>query len=343
MNLLKDKILLTGATGLIGGEIYYRLPNKSNVYVLCRNGKNAQERLLKRQKAIVGNNSKDRFNIIEGDITKPNWELKEFDYDIIIHAAGDTSFIHKKQCIETNVVGIKNLIELIKKSEKKPYLVYFGTASSHGAVKNQTIDETFKPLDKFYNTYTETKKTSEDLIKKYLSNYLIIRPTIVLGDNVMDVDLSCSIGWAFYVTKYFKELPFSPMSKMDYVPVSYVGKVIMKLLENEPKHKEYIVSCGKDRSKNMSQIMDFLHTELKRKIKIVIDEKLKTDYTGLERKLFPAIKHYLPFVNMNIIYDNKRLISESADLINVPPLFEYLGHVLRQVDESSALKEILNP
>ena len=46
MNLADKKILLTGATGLIGGEIYYRLKNKENITVLCRNRSSALQQLL---------------------------------------------------------------------------------------------------------------------------------------------------------------------------------------------------------------------------------------------------------------------------------------------------------
>jgi nucleoside-diphosphate-sugar epimerase len=338
MNLKDCKILLTGATGLIGGEIYYRLSIKSNVYLLCRNAKTAKERLLNRQKAIIGNKPTNDFNIVEGDITKSNWGLNKFDYDMVIHCAGETSFIKKKNCYDVNVTGIKHLIKLIKNTNTK--LIYFGTASSCGIIKNTIIDENTNPSDEFYNAYTETKHKSETLIKENLDNYLILRPTIVLGDNVIDEKFALGIGWAIYVTRYFNELPFNPDSNMDYLQVSYVGKATIKLLEKEKlNHKEYLISCGKDNIK-VREIMDFLQKYFSLKKEIAIGEDLKYNYDGEQRKLFRILKHYVPFINMNVVYDNSRLINEFDELKEVAPLFDYLGLVLNQIKENNIYKGI---
>ena len=339
MDLINSRILLTGATGLIGGEIYYRLPNKSNVYLLCRDMKSANKRLLNRQKSIIGNNPQNNFNIVEGDITKENWGLEECDYDMVIHCAGETSFIKKKACYDVNVTGIKNLISLIKNRNTK--MIYFGTASSCGAIKDKTISENTNPISQFYNDYTAIKSESEKLIKANLCNYLILRPTIVLPDNIIDDKFAWGIGWAFYVTKYFNKLPFNPDSSMDYLPVSYVGKVTVEMLKKENhKHKEYIISCKKDNGVKVIEIMKFLNRYFKLKQEITINENIKTDYTGEQKKIFRILKYYLSFINMNVIFDNSRLIDEFENLKEIPPLLDYLGFILDQINDKNVFEGV---
>ena len=344
MDLLNKRILLTGATGLIGGEIYYQLPAKENVYCLCRDGENTKERLANRQRAITDNNKSDyKFNIVQGDVTKKDWRLNDLNYDMIIHAAGETSFIHKKLCEDVNIRGTRHLINLIKRSGHKPFLVYIGTATSHGAVKNKEIDETYQGIDKHHNHYTRTKQIAENLIRDSLKDYLILKPTIVMGDNVRDKKLATSIGWAFYILRYFDQLPFNPKSHMDYLPVSYVGKVIIGLLKKQRlKYKEYFISCGKYSN---IQVKDFINycDKLVNKKSTLLDENLDIKYEGKQRVLFRGLKYYVPFTNMNVIYDNSRLIEELPEAGNIPNLLDYLQKIINQISEKDAVKEAENP
>lgn len=343
MNLADKKILLTGATGLIGGEIYYRLQNKKNITVLCRNQDDAQERLLYRQNVIKNNKCSDNFNIVYGDITKPDWGLKDFEYDIIIHCAADTSFIHKKECHEVNLKGTQYLINLAKASEKNPLVVYIGTASSHGALKNTMVNEQTKAANQYFNEYTKTKRMGEKLIENDLDNFLILSPTIVMADNVEDSKFASYIGWVFYATKFFNEIAFRPDSLMDYIPVSYFGKTVVDLLEKKQlKHKKYIICCGKDKSVEVKSIMTYLDKYFNRK-PIEIGEDLCPIYSFRQRVLFQGIKYYLPFANMNVVYDNDRIVSELEEKNECPQLFNYLETILDNIDEKAVLTELRTP
>lgn len=346
MNIEKSKILLTGATGLIGGEIYNKLPNKKNVSILVRdlNESEAKKRLQIRQKGIIGNATiANDFNVIQGDVTKPGWGLKSFEYDLIIHCAAETSFLKSESCETTNIKAIEYLIELIQNSEKKPFLTYFSTASCHGIIKDKIIDEKFKTNPKQFNSYTNSKRIARKLIKDKLKDFLILRPTIVMGDNVNNKKLASSIGWALYALRYFEELPFNPEAMMDFIPVSYIGDVTMKLLQKkELQNKEFFISCGTD---SCIKVKDIISTSIKviKEKRINLNEAIVPNYKGLQKKIYDSLKFYEPFINMNIIYDNQRLVDELPEMNKVPSLLNYLPGILDQIDEEMALSEAKNP
>ena len=81
------KVFLTGATGLIGGQVLYellRLPQVEEVVCLARptNGHTGIERLAKRLKkcGVRGeqlDRSMSRVRCAEGSLTNPNWGLSQ--------------------------------------------------------------------------------------------------------------------------------------------------------------------------------------------------------------------------------------------------------------------------
>jgi len=51
-----------------------------------------------------------------------------------------------------------------------------------------------------------------------------------------------------------------------------------------------------------------------------------------QRKLFSTFRYYLPFLNMDVVYDNARLRAELGDdFPEITPVTEYLGDLLKLV------------
>ena len=58
--------------------------------------------------------------------------------------------------------------------------------------------------------------------------------------------------------------------------------------------------------------------------------------TPLQRKVLFSMCYYLPFLNMNVVYDNTRLLQElGANAPALPPLTSYLGSLLEQIDNAA--------
>src|SRR5262249_46948819 len=147
-------VLVTGATGLIGGELLRGLLNEGlrNVTALVRGDPHAnpKSRILKRLErsgenpTLVG----DRFEAAGGDIRSPELGLSprlaerlRSDTQIIIHSASDTSFIRGRSCHEANVVGMQRLIEFAGGCARSPLIVYLSTAANSGAMMHCCLRE----------------------------------------------------------------------------------------------------------------------------------------------------------------------------------------------------------
>src|SRR2546423_1058144 len=116
-----SNVLVTGVTGLIGGEIVRRLAQmgSAKIWALIRpqNDADVHARLRTRMERS-GDDDWPRVEPVAGDITRPLWamggnELSRItrSVDVIIHSAADTSFLCKQGVRDTNVLGVENLIE----------------------------------------------------------------------------------------------------------------------------------------------------------------------------------------------------------------------------------------
>lgn len=198
-NQLKDsKILITGATGMIGTFLVDALLYKSNnenlniiIYALGRSRLHAQERF----KEYLG---KENFFFIEQDINKP-FDINE-KVDFIFHCASNT---HPKQysidpigTIMTNITGTKNILDYALKCNSKK-VVFLSSVEIYGENRGdvEMFDESYcgyLDCNTLRAGYPEGKRAGEALcqayIEKYGLNIVIPRICRVYGPTILDSD-----------------------------------------------------------------------------------------------------------------------------------------------------------
>jgi hypothetical protein len=66
--------------------------------------------------------------------------------------------------------------------------------------------------------------------------------------------------------------------------------------------------------------------------------------TPLRRRVFRSLRHYLPFLNMDVVYDDARLRSVvPANELPVRNVMDYLPELLSFIRQKAALQEACLP
>ena len=186
-------ILITGATGLIGGCLVETLMmNPRRNYQVYASGRN-EERARIRFKSFL----KDRgFHFIQYDVMESLKSDVNFDY--IIHAASNASpnfFIQKPvEIIKSNIDGVANLMEYGLKHGMKRFL-YVSSGEVYGEGDGRIFTEDYSgyvnPTSP-RSCYPSSKRAAETLCVSYAAEYgadvVIARPCHVYGPHFTEQD-----------------------------------------------------------------------------------------------------------------------------------------------------------
>jgi len=176
-------------------------------------------------------------------------ELKGCDFVINTAAEShvDNSINNSNDFIESNIIGVKNLLELIRNKEEKerPVFFHFSTDEVYGDILtgSHSEDDILKPS----NPYSATKAAADMLIlawsRTYNIDYVILRPTNNYG-----------IGQ--YPEKLIP-LSIKKLSKNEKIQLHNNGKpirtwihvedtvnAVLKIIENDKKNEIFNVSGG---------------------------------------------------------------------------------------------------
>ena len=164
--LLNMNILLTGASGFLGGSIIKELSSENSLFSLSRNSGDYQFSL-------------------ENEI--PNFN--DF-FDLVIHAAGKAHFVpktedEKKQFYDVNVVGIQNLLKGLEVSGVPKQFVFISSVSVYGQEQGLNITEDCTLVAK--DAYGLSKIEAELLVQKWCNEHnvvcTILRLPLLVGKN----------------------------------------------------------------------------------------------------------------------------------------------------------------
>ncbi|HUU83785.1 MAG TPA: SDR family oxidoreductase [Phycisphaerae bacterium] len=350
-------ILITGVTGLIGGELVRRLVRcgVGKIFCLIRPTPEATatERLVQRLRRsgdldlLEGTAS---LQAVAGDVTLPRFGLSVGDaalvadsVNMVIHCASELSFIRDVSCRQTNVVGMQNLIELVRDYRRSPLIVHVSTATICGSVSHQCVTEedSDDPDVDHFNEYTRSKAAAERVLRESGLPALVLRPSIVLSAELPSEDFAKAILWFLPLLNEFDAVPVDPASRVDVVPVSFVADSMIRLLQAPTRAYDcYHVSAGPAgalRCGDVGRYLDEFYQRANPILPVPPDQWTRQIHrryvaTRTQRKLFATLKHYLPFLNMDVVYDNTRLRNElGGGPLVIPPITDYLGGLLRLV------------
>ena len=244
-------LLLTGATGFLGGEVLARLLEREQrpVYALVRAGsdKEAEERLRRLIESLLGRPEpwSRRAVAVAGDLTRPGLGIEMAKREWlaarvgrIVHCAASVSFeLGLDESRAINVEGTRRLLDLGELCARRGGIdsfVHVSTAYVAGDHPDRYGEGELDVGQAFRNPYERSKYEAEVLVRARASTLpvQVVRPSIVVGDS--------RTGWtpAFNVLYWpirafakgaYPILPARRSSPVDVVPVDYVAEGILAL------------------------------------------------------------------------------------------------------------------
>jgi thioester reductase-like protein len=335
-------ILLTGATGYIGAHIASNLladhSEPLNLLVRAHNEQEARERLWRSLQihldfARFEDFLNSRINIFLGDLTDARFGLGDDDYtqlvrstDSIIHCAASLNRKSEKSCLNVNLRGTLELIQLAMRARDHHGLRRFSHVSTV-AVAGQRSDEVVQEDNAIdwnrsdYDPYARTKKFCEHMVRQLLPDVprTIFRPSIVLGDSRRPETNQFDMVRAFVFLAGLPALPFRATDRIDIVPVDFVADAVATLHQKEkPEHDIYHLSSGTG-SETFSQLTDALSKAQGKRGPVFVpglegpSSKMVNALAGRAGKiggLATLLKVFLPYLVWNTVFDNSRAVAE---------------------------------
>ena len=338
-------IFLTGSTGYLGSYLVAGLfterRDQLNLLVRAKSAQEARERLWQSLQLhfefpefLEYLNS--RVRIFRGDLTAERFGLNDEDYralvdttDSILHCAASLNRKSEKQCLNVNLRGSLEVIQLARRAQNQHGLrrySHVSTVAVAGKRQNEVVQEDasidWQRSD--YDPYARTKKFSEHMVHQLLPDvpHTIFRPAIVMGDSRRPETTQFDMVQAFDMLARMAILPLRAHDRIDIVPANYVGAAIVKIHQMEkPNYGIYHLSSGTG-SQTYRELTDSLATQggwgkpgywpwLGRPFSGTVNWlAFKAGAIGYGASL---LKVFWPYLDWNTVFDNSRVVQEMGE------------------------------
>jgi thioester reductase-like protein len=338
-------IFVTGSTGYLGSYIVAGLlrdyRDSLSLLVRASSEQEARERLWQSLQlhfdfSEFSDYVNSRARIFRGDLTSLRFGLADDEYhalvnktDSIIHCAASLNRKSEKQCLNVNLRGSLEVIQLARRAQDRNALrrySHVSTVAVAGHRRNEIVteDAAIDWARSDYDPYARTKKFCEHMVEQLLPDVrrTIFRPAIVMGDSRRAETSQFDMVKAFDLLARLPILPLRPHDKIDIVPADYVGKAIVTIHQKEqPAHGIYHLSAGAG-SQTYQELTDSLAKSggWRRPI-----------YSPALGRLFSAtvnwvanrggavgygaslMKVFWPYLDWNTVFDNSRVVGELGE------------------------------
>ena len=269
-------VLLTGASGVVGGALLRRL---GDFDVVC----------LVHRSPVCGPN----VTTVVGDIARPMFGLTELAYaelaagvDAVIHCAAVTDFNRTDGSLEaTNIAGTEHVAAFAAAAEAVLYHV--STAFVHTTVDGDR--------GRTAVGYAASKSAAEDVVRSSGVPHVILRPSVVIGDSVTG-EIAAFQGLHQVAAGLFAGvvpmIPFDPGWPINFVPADVVADTIACVVENRVSEGEFWLSAG-DKALSLDESVS-IAVELARDLGLSIDVPRFVPPEMFDRLIGPVFLDALP-------------------------------------------------
>ena len=348
---MQKRILLSGATGLIGGELMLILAARgiySTAVVRAPDEAKANARLMDRlqKSALYQPEFAEFMSAVAGDIELPNFGLADSvlrSADVILHSAASTSFKPDAGVYPINIKAATNFGGILKNLTPSQRGFFVGTAAV--TMEPRGVINEDMPFAGYANDYIRSKRDAETLLRANGAPFVSLRPGIVLSRGIDDAKLARNMLWAIPVMAELGEVPLDPLARLDFAPVDFVASAFAEmLLKDSFVHDCYHVSTG-EASMTFQGLADELSLTMPGIKKLVMRGRdfVPVPSFARQRWMFAALQPYLPFLTANAVFSNARLRDEIGTLAIAPAPSSYLGDLLGTFSLSDAVRQMYTP
>jgi thioester reductase-like protein len=338
-------IFLTGSTGYLGSYLAAGLlteyRDNLNLLVRAKSEREARERLWASLQLHLNfpafvDSLNARVRIFLGDLTSERFGLADDDYhtlvdttDSLIHCAASLNRKSEKQCLNVNLRGSLEVMQLARRVQNRNGLrrySHVSTVAVAGKRQNEVVSED-AAIDwsrSDYDPYARTKKFSEHMVHQLLPDvpHTIFRPAIVLGDSRRPETTQFDMVQAFDLLSRLPVLPLRPRDRIDIVPANYVGQAIVTIHQKEePLHGTYHLSSGEG-SETYQELTDALASQGGGR-RPAYWPAFGKPFSGTASWLSnrsgavgygaSLLKVFWPYLAWNTVFDNSRIVAELGD------------------------------
>ena len=273
------QIFLTGSTGFLGEYLLRELLERGHsVWCLYRSPAKRLDTVRFLSGFALPRQASD-LHWVQGDLLSladrwPEWVASDpalGEVDTLLHCAASMQ-LHMDshgEPLRTNVGSANILRKLMEIQPMQAHLV--STAYVCGRVETGSVPETLPPRGNFVNVYEESKWEAERI---WAGQATLLRPSIIVGDSVTGRCTSF-FGWYIFMQAVHLlsrlmggeaggqpfdlqlGLPVNADSTMNIVPVDYVARAAIRIIENPANHRQIFHLTHPD-PPTYSQILDFV-------------------------------------------------------------------------------------
>jgi thioester reductase-like protein len=338
-------IFVTGSTGYLGSYLVAGLlrdyRDSVNLLVRANSEQDARERLWQSLQLHLDfpeylDHIDSRVRIFRGDLTSERFGLSKDDYgalvdttDSIIHCAASLNRKSEKQCLNVNLRGSLEVIQLARRAQDRKGLrrySHVSTVAVAGQRRNEVVaeDASIDWARSDYDPYARTKKFCEHMVAQLLPDVsrTIFRPAIVMGDSRRAETSQFDMVQAFDLLARLPVLPLRPHDKIDIVPADYVGKAIVTIHQKEQAaHGIYHPSAGTG-SQTYQELTDSLAEaggwrrpayvpSFGRPFSATVN--WLANRGGAVGYGASLMKVFWPYLDWNTVFDNSRVVTELGE------------------------------
>jgi nucleoside-diphosphate-sugar epimerase len=353
-------LLLTGATGLVGGELlkFLRIakPGRHIAVLARRTGK------------IADLNSTANMVALQGDLTFPSLGLDHRTYaqltgsiTEIIHCAADTRFgLSLESARAVNTKGTANLLSLAAKCRNLQKFAHISTLYVVGRSTGHFPEDFIGHRSGFFNTYQQSKYEAEELVAQAMNDLpaAVFRLSSIIGNSRTGVVRQ--FNYVHRLIRLFPQnvlpvVPGLPDTPIDFVASDWAIPALAYLFDFAfVPGRFYNVCAGRARSLSLQEMINltlaifenhpigrkWLPIRVPRLVSLSVYEAFveqrRRDGDKLLNDLLRILEYFLPHLALVQVFDNSHVTNALMPSgLEFPPARECYEKVVRYCLETN--------